>query len=187
MKFLDHPSGYGWISIALHWLSALLVFTLIPLGLWMVELDYYDSWYKKGPDLHRSLGVLLALLLMLRLGWRIGSGKPAYPEDMPRWQVQLAVGVHHLMYLLLFALVITGYLISTADGRAVAVFDWFEIPATLQNIEGQEDIAGDIHFILAMTLLGFVALHLLGAIKHALTGHKQLLLRMLTPGRTLNE
>lgn len=181
MQLRDRATGYGWLSIVLHWLSALLVFTLIPLGLWMVELDYYHAWYKQGPDLHRSLGVLLALLLIVRLGWRSSQPKPGLPADLPRWQQRLAGGVHHLLYVLMLLLIVSGYLISTADGRGVAVFDWFEIPATLQDIEGQEDIAGEVHFVLAMLLLGFIALHLLGAVKHALQGHKEILLRIFRP------
>ena len=64
------------------------------------------------------------------------------------------------------AIMLSGYLISTADGRAIEVFSWFEVPATLSDIDGQEDIAGDIHEILAWTLIVLVALHALAALKH---------------------
>ena len=71
---------------------------------------------------------------------------------------RLAGSAHFLLYVLPLALVISGYLISTADGRSVEVFGWFEVPATLHGLEGQEDIAGDVHFALAMALLAVVAL-----------------------------
>ncbi len=83
--------------------------------------------------------------------------------------------------MLLLALVASGYLISTADGRPVEVFGWFEVPATLHGIEGQEDAAGDIHFLLAMVLLGVVVLHALAALRHHLVLKDATLRRMLAP------
>ena len=79
---------------------------------------------------------------------------------------------------------ISGYLISTADGRAVDVFGWFEIPATLQGIEGQEDIAGEIHFILAMILLAVIALHILAALRHHFILKDRTMSRMLKSKNT---
>ena len=74
---------------------------------------------------------------------------------------------------------ITGYLISTADGRALEVFNWFSIPATISGIEHQEDIAGDIHEILAFSLIAIVVLHAAGAIKHHVIDKDNTLKRML--------
>ena len=57
--------GYGWLSIVLHWLTALLVFGMFALGLWMVELDFYNPWYKDAPHYHKSIGIVLAVLIGL--------------------------------------------------------------------------------------------------------------------------
>ena len=73
----------------------------------------------------------------------------------------------------------SGYLISTADGRPVDVFGWFELAATMQGIEGQEDIAGDVHFALAMVLLALIVLHLLAALRHHYVFKDDTLRRML--------
>ena len=70
------------------------------------------------------------------------------------------------MYILMFAIFISGYLISTADGRSVQVFNWFEIPASLHGIKNQEDIAGEIHFVLAVSLMILAVIHAAGALKH---------------------
>ena len=70
------------------------------------------------------------------------------------------------MYLLLFGLFISGYLISTADGRAIDIFNWVSVPAFGELIENQEDVAGDIHFYLAWTVIIVAALHALAALKH---------------------
>ena len=172
--------AYGLIQITLHWLVAILIAVLLPLGLWMTGLDYYDPWYNKAPDLHRAIGILLALLLMLRMGWRLAQVQPRSLAKST-WEKRAAIGAHRLLYLLPLLLVVSGYLISTADGRGIDVFGWFEVPATLQGLEGQEDIAGDVHFALAMLLLAVITLHVTAALRHH-WAHKDDTLRRMWPG-----
>lgn len=187
MQLSNTPHSFGLISILLHWSMALLVLILIPLGLWMTELDYYHAWYKKGPDLHRSLGILVAFLLLLRLFWRAFNPSPAMPAATPAWQRRSAHRVHQGLLLLGGLLVISGYLISTADGRGVALFNWLEIPALGISVEHQEDIAGEVHFWLAMVMIGLLVLHLGAALHHQFIERSGLLLRMLIPGRRLSK
>ncbi|MEJ2417556.1 MAG: cytochrome b/b6 domain-containing protein, partial [Exilibacterium sp.] len=66
MKLGNTQTQYGLVTILLHWIIAILVIGLFALGLYMTDLTYYDPWYRKGPDLHRSLGIIVALLLLLR-------------------------------------------------------------------------------------------------------------------------
>ena len=172
--------GYGRVSIALHWLIAVAVFGLFGLGLWMVELEYYDAWYNRAPDLHRSAGVLLAGVMLLRLLWRYGNPGPRLTGSL--LQQRLAGWMHRTLDILLFAIVISGYLISTADGRPIDVFGLFRLPATLSGLQGQEDIAGQIHKILAFILIGLAVLHALAAFKHHLLDRDRTLLRMLRSG-----
>ena len=172
----DH---WGWLSILIHWLTAVTVFSLFGLGLWMVELDYYDSWYRKGPDLHKSIGSLLFILTLLRLVLRRTEGKPDTLPTHKSWERRIAHLTHALLYVLLIAVMIFGYLISTADGRAIEVFGWFSIPATIHGIDKQEDIAGVIHLWLAVTLISLVTLHALAAIKHHVFDKDRTLKRML--------
>ncbi len=181
MTWRNTETNYGLIHIGLHWTVAAMIAVLLPLGLWMTGLDYYDPWYRKGPDLHRAIGIMLGLVLMIRISWRLGSGIPC-PLQSSGWQLTAAHTAHLLLYLLPVMLIISGYLISTADGRAVDVFGWFEIPATLQGIEGQEDIAGDIHFALAMLLLTVIVLHAGAALRHHFILKDDTLLRMYRPG-----
>ena len=172
--------GYGLIQIVVHWSMVVLVAVLLPLGLWMTGLDYYDPWYNRGPDLHRSIGVMLGLVLLLRWFARLMQVSPA-PIAHHEWEILAARATHGLLYLLPLLLVVSGYLISTADGRPVDVFGWFEIPATLHGIEHQEDIAGDVHFALAMVLLGVIAVHTAAALYHHLIVKDDTLRRMLKP------
>ena len=67
MTLRNRSNQWGLISIAIHWISALTIIGLFVLGLWMVELTYYDDWYQKGPALHESIGITLFVLTLIRL------------------------------------------------------------------------------------------------------------------------
>ena len=76
MRLLNSSKDYGLVSILLHWSIAMTIIGLFALGLWMVELDYYDAWYRKAPDLHKSIGILLFIAVALRILWRTGNRRP---------------------------------------------------------------------------------------------------------------
>jgi cytochrome b561 len=82
------------------------------------------------------------------------------------WEIKLAHLTHLLLYFLLLAIMVSGYLISTADNRAIEVFGWFAVPATITSLPDQEDIAGKVHLILASILIGLASLHAAAAVKH---------------------
>lgn len=178
MRWRTTSDHWGWLSIAIHWLTVLTVLSLFGLGLWMVELDYYDSWYRKGPDLHKSIGILLFALTLFRIVWRRIEGKPEPLSSHTVREQHIAKVMHRLLYVLLISVMVIGYLISTADGRAVEVFGWLQIPATLHGIDKQEDIAGVIHLWLAVVLISMVVLHALAAIKHHFIDKDRTLKRM---------
>ncbi|HDP89272.1 MAG TPA: cytochrome b [Thioalkalivibrio sp.] len=179
MQWRNTPDGYGLVAIFLHWLVALAVIGLFVLGLWMVDLGYYDNWYRTAPFIHKSVGILLFMVVALRLLWRLTNPKPS-PIGKPA-ERRLAQLVHLVLYGLLFAIMIAGYLISTADGRPIEVFGWFEVPATITGITNQEDIAGVVHLWLAWGLIGLVVLHALAALKHHFLNKDRTLRRMLRP------
>ncbi len=138
----NSETTYGWVAITLHWSVALTVFALAGLGLYMVELDYYDPWYRKVPDLHKSIGITLFVVMLLRIFWRTVNPAPRPVEGVAEWEEKIASIVHKLLYLLLIAIMLSGYLISTADGRAIELFGLLDIPAVITSIENQEDTAG---------------------------------------------
>ena len=179
MRILNDEYSWGALSIALHWLVALTVFGLFGLGFWMTGLDYYHAWYVRAPEIHRSVGVILFGVLLFRFGWRLFNTNPAALPTHAKWETRLAHVVHRLLYLLLFAIVLSGYLTSAADEHAVAVFGWFELPAYQLGIEKQADIAGTIHWYLALTLMSIVGLHAAGALKHHIIDKDETLTRML--------
>ncbi len=179
----NSTQGYGLLAILLHWLVALTVIGMFTLGLWMTDLTYYDAWYRSAPAIHKSIGILLFLVMLGRLLWRMTNTKPADEPDLSFLERRLAHIAHLLLYLLIFVVMMSGYLISTADGRPVEVFDLFSIPALISHIPNQEDIAGKIHLILAVGLVSLAGLHALAALKHHFIDHNRTLLKMLKPVR----
>lgn len=171
---------YGLMSIALHWLIAVALFGLFGLGVWMVELGLYNAWYHKAPALHISIGAITVALMMLRLVWRWLNPVPEAVKQ-PALLSLMAATVHQLFYILVLALGISGYLISTAEGDPLLIFESLTIPAFSLEIENQADKAGEIHFWLAWSLIGFAALHALAALKHHFINHDNTLTRMINP------
>ena len=177
MQLRNTETAYGWVTIILHWLMALLVFAMFGLGLYMVELTYVDAWYKAAPALHISVGVILMLLFIVRLLWRLSNPVPEiYGQSFEK---VMGLLVHRLHYIFMFILMLSGYLMVTADGRGIAVFTWFEVPA-LWNIEQASAVfLGKAHRVLAWAFMGFVALHTAAALKHHWLDKDRTLLRML--------
>ena len=178
MNWRNTDNSYGLVSIGLHWLVAATAIGLFALGVWMVELGYYDAWYLRAPHIHKSVGVLLFGVMLLRLAWRRANPQPHLMGTA--LQNSIAAAAHGVLYLLLFASIFSGYLISTADGRAIEVFELFTVPATLSGLENQEDIAGRIHKLLGYALMGVSALHAGAALKHHFIDRDDTLRRMLT-------
>lgn len=179
MPLRNTRNRYGVITVTLHWLVAVLVFAMFALGLWMTGLTYYDPWYQKAPALHKGTGVFLFALVAVRLAWRLATPQPRALTSHARWELRLATAVHTLLYVLLLAVMVAGYLISTADGRPLEVFGLFAIPATVSGLEQQEDIAGAVHLALAWTLVGLALFHGAAALKHHYLDRDRTLLRML--------
>lgn len=184
MPAKNTSNRYGWVSVGIHWLMAMLVIGMFALGIWMRQLSYYDPWYQDGPAIHKSIGVLLFILLLARIGWRSINIRPNDDPILKKWERTTAHLTHFAMYGLMLMLMTAGYLISTADGRQIEVFNLFSVPATVQGIENQEDIAGEIHEILAWTLILLAGVHALAALKHHFINRDSTLLKML--GRDAN-
>lgn len=179
MELRNSSSRYGLVSMILHWGVALAVFGLFALGLWMVGLDYYSPWRKEAPDLHKSIGLVLLAVMLLRVVWRFVSPPPPSPTTHGKFvRVASKIG-HAVLYFGLFAVMIAGYLISTADGVGIPVFGLFEVPALVSNLPDQADLAGVIHFYLAWGLVIFSVLHGLAALKHHFIDRDATLIRML--------
>lgn len=175
----DSATHYSPLSKLLHWGSALLTFGLFGLGLWMVSLDYYHSWYNQGPALHISFGILLLALTLVRLVWRQLSPAPQpLPQHTPL-MVTAASWVKRGLYTLLLVILLSGYFITTAEGQGARFFDWFAVPG-IATFEGATvDWLGALHLWGAWVLMALVSLHAGAAIFHHLYHKDHTLKRML--------
>ncbi|AYC31156.1 cytochrome b [Pseudomonas cavernae] len=183
MQWRNSSARYGLVSILLHWGVALAVFFLFGLGLWMVELDYYSAWYNAAPALHKDIGLILLAVMLLRLVWRFVSPPPPVLSSYDSLTRLSAKFGHAVLYLGLFAVLISGYLISTAEGRGISLFGLIEVPALISGIPDQEDVAGLVHEYVAWGLVIFSGLHALAALKHHFIDRDVTLARMLGRAR----
>jgi cytochrome b561 len=155
---------------------AVAILALFGLGYWMVGLEYYSPYYKSAPDLHRSAGMLLLIALVLRFVWRIANVRPDDSELTPLERRASHI-VHWGFYPLLLVLMVSGYLISTPDGRPIEVFGLFNVPSIIQE-KGLEDTAGLVHEWLAYLTIAVAAVHAAGAMKHHVIDRSHILTRM---------
>lgn len=176
MQIRDTSDGYGIVSRLFHWLMAVAIIAMFVLGLWMVDLDYYSPYYHSAPSLHKSVGILLLIALALRFGWRLSNVRPD-DSDLSAFERTGARIVHWGFYPLLLALMVSGYLISTADGRPIEVFGLFSVPSPGEN-KGLEDTAGAVHTLLAYAVILVAAVHAGAAIKHHVMDRGRTLSRM---------
>ncbi len=169
---------YGLSAVVLHWVMAMMVFGLFSLGLYMTSLGYYDPWYHSAPWWHKSGGLLLLCLLIIRAAWALFNIKPVpLPTHQP-WETLLATIVHRLLYWLLLAICVSGFLIATAKGDGIEFFGWFEVSAITNGLSDQEDLTGKVHLVLAITTMLLAALHVAGALKHHFLDRDTTLKRM---------
>ncbi len=174
----NSKTRFGLMAKSLHWISALTVIGLFTLGYWMVDLSYYSQWYKPAPYWHKSIGILLLITTIIRVCWRFYSPAPKALASHST-PIKLASTLTHLtLYLLLFVLMISGYLISTEDGRSIDVFTWFSVPGLGELFPDQADIAGLVHQYTAYSLIALSLLHGLAAIKHHFIDKDDTLRRM---------
>jgi cytochrome b561 len=168
---------YNLIARLLHWLSAIVIVSMFGVGIWMVNLTYYSHWYHEAPFWHKSVGIILALFTIFRVVWKSVTLSPKVTGS--RFEQIASKAIHHAMYLDLFIIFISGYLISTADGRSIEVFNWFSIPGAGQFFEGQADFAGVVHTVAAWSLIAMAVLHALAALKHHFISKDDTLRKMI--------
>ncbi len=170
---------YGAIAKLLHWAIALLILGLSGLGLYMVDLTYYDRWYNASLTAHKALGILALELGVFKILWALCSRTPALPEGMRPWERHAARAMHGVLFAMMLLIPLSGYAISTSDGAAVSFFGLYEIPAVIPPLEGMNELASEIHYYLAYLTLGLVAMHAGAALKHQLVNRDGTLSRML--------
>jgi cytochrome b561 len=175
---------YSTTAIVLHWLIAVLIVGAFTLGLVMTDIPGFSPTKLKYYAWHKWAGVTVMALAMLRLLWRLKHRPPALPPAMPAWQRGAAHGLHHVLYVLMFAIPLSGYFYTLAAGIPVVYFGLFQLPVLIAK---NPDLAATlrlVHYWLNMGMAGLVGLHVLAALKHQFIDRDGTLRRML-PGRPI--
>lgn len=189
---------YSKVAVLLHWLVALCIFAMLGLGWFMADLpkdapkqssyDFFNlglyTWElakEASPrtfyfGLHKSVGVTLLALIVVRLLWRISHKPPAPLSTHQRWEQKLSTATHHVLYLLMLAIPVSGLIMATASKYGVK---WFEI----KIISGLDDPAlrdlfHEVHEITISLLVLMIILHIAGALKHKLIDKDDTMKRM---------
>ena len=163
-------------AIALHWLIGLLIFAAFPIGLIMSNMSF-TPFTLKLYSWHKWIGVTVFGLAIIRLLWRITHQPP--PAKINHREKILAHIAHFALYVLLFAIPISGWLMSSAHGYQTVYLGIWPLPDLVAKNEALAKTLADIHSRLNWILSGLVALHVLGALKHHMIDRNDVLTRML--------
>ena len=170
--------GYDRVAIGLHWLIAFALIASFALGLYMHELPLSPQKLKLY-SWHKWAGVTIFLFVVLRLGWRLAHRPPELPAAMPGWQRVAAEATHVLLYLLMFAVPISGWLMSSAKGFQTVWFGVLPLPDLLDKNKELGDMLKEVHEALNFGMAGLVVAHLGAALKHHVINRDDVLARML--------
>jgi len=177
MPARNTPDRYGSVAQTLHWLVVALLVIQFTLGKIAENLPL-------GPDKlgtlarHKSVGITILTLAVLRLAWRSFNPPPPLPP-MPRWQVLAARASHAALYALLFAMPLTGWMMSSASNYPVSWFGFIQLPDLVAPDADLKQMLRDTHGLLSNVLATLVGVHLLAALKHQFHDRDGLMFRML--------
>ncbi len=176
MALRSTAGGWGSVTRAFHWGMLLLLIGIVSVGYYMTGLPLGAAKLQIYA-LHKSIGLTLLALVILRALWRLSEQRPALPP-MPIWQVRVAIGTHLLLYGLLFLMPLSGWLYNSASGFPLQWFHVLNLPALARADPHLKVLARSLHEIGAGALIGVVALHMRAALKHHFIDNDVTLRRM---------
>ena len=169
---------YSGVAVALHWLVAIGIIYNLWVGLGFDDLEAAHSpLLRPTIDLHKSIGITVIGLVVLRVLWKVGHPGPAPMAGLKPWERKLSVGTHHLLYLLMVVVPLAGWLHDSAWKAAgehplvlYGFLPWFRLPLfgwlSDAGKDHWHDALGAVHGLSAKLLIGILALHIAGALKH---------------------
>lgn len=191
MALRNSATGWGWPARFLHWSMSVIILFLLGVGFYMVEvLTATDSETLVArfelTQTHKSWGFVVFVLALFRVVWRLINPTPALPEHMTGLARLLAHGGHYALYICLFAMPISGWLMASAStlqdayGIKNMVFGLFELPDPFKpSTEELETLLKRVHFYTALALVALLVGHVAAALKHHFVDKDAILRRML--------
>jgi len=177
-RHMTTSSAYSKTAIALHWIMAIFIFAVFPLGVYMHELPPSPARTELY-QYHKWIGLTVLSFATIRLLWRMSHRPPTLPASISRWQQKISHSVHHALYLLLILIPLSGWMMSSAKGYPTIWFNLIALPDLVGKDKFLADFFQETHEILNFTLLGLVVLHILAALKHHFFDRDGILARML--------
>ena len=178
MPIQETHSRYTAVAQAFHWIIAALIVTQFTLA-WMAD-DLPLGMHKLALlARHKSFGMTVLMLAVLRLAWRLFNPPPSLPDGMSKIERFLARATHIAFYVLLFAMPLTGWLMSSAKNYSVSWFGVFTWPDLIAPNERGFDVLKSTHELLSDVLFAVAVLHILAALKHHFWNKDDVLTRML--------
>ena len=162
----------------LHWLMAALLVGLLALGLYMTNLPFSPEKLKLY-SWHKWAGVTVFLLLLFRLLWRIKNPPPPLPESMPKALQLVAHAGHFGLYALMFAIPLSGWLMSSAKGFQTVYFGVLPIPDLIEKNKELGHLLAEVHETLSWLFIILLVGHIAAALKHHFIDKDDILIRML--------
>jgi len=173
---------YNNTAIALHWLIALLIFAAFPLGLYMSDLKLSPTKLQLF-SYHKWIGISVLILVVVRVIWRATHRPPALPNSISKLQQIASHVVHGFLYVLLFAVPVSGWLMSSAKGFQTVLFGVLPLPDLVGKDKELGHLLEGVHQSLNYILLLLVVLHVAALIKHRFIDKDDILTRMLPEGK----
>lgn len=175
---MSQSVSYTRTAIVLHWLVAIAIITTFGVGLYMHDLPLSPDKLKIY-SWHKWAGVTIFALVLFRLFWRFAHRPPAAPAGMPAWQHATAEYAHYLLYALMVAVPLSGWLMSSAKGFQTVYFGVLPLPDLLAKNKELGEVLTGVHKWLNFTLAGLVVIHVGAALKHHFFDRDTVLARML--------
>lgn len=178
---MNKSTAYPSSAKFFHWLMAIIIICMLFLGVSMVES--LATWQITALALHKSLGVLVLVLVVLRLINRVFITAPALPTDLPHWQTFAGHLTHLGLYTAMIAMPLSGWLMQSADGRLVSVFGLFNLPKLIDSDLALYGLFREMHGFIAWGFVLIILMHVGAALYHGLIRKDHVLKSMLFSGK----
>jgi len=181
MPWTDTESGYGWLSIVLHWIVAGVILTLWGIGDWMQGVSTLGS--SELREYHISIAACTWLLIIARIVWRIRSSHPKL-DGQTNFTHQLAKGMHYLLLFSIAMMVVSGPAMLWTAGLPIEIFELISIPSPISPMQSINPIAVATHKFFANAVMILILIHIAGAFKHLMFNDDDTFISMLIAAKS---